>query len=46
MHLLVDTRKDISMIKLQADKMTKAIERAKAVRPRVRVISASERIYA
>ena len=33
------------MIKLQAAKMTKAIERAKTIRPRVRVISASERIY-
>jgi hypothetical protein len=33
------------MIKLQADKMTKAIQRAKAIRPRVTVISASERIY-
>ena len=33
------------MIKLEADKMTKAIERAKAARPRVRVISAAERTY-
>jgi len=33
------------MIKLQAGKMTKAIARAKAIRPRVRVISASERVY-
>ncbi|HEY7184174.1 MAG TPA: hypothetical protein VIC84_22255 [Blastocatellia bacterium] len=34
------------MIKLEANKMTKAIERAKAVRPRVRVINADARIYA
>jgi hypothetical protein len=34
------------MIKLEAAQMTKAIERAKAARPRVRVISASERTYA
>ena len=34
------------MIKLEADKMTKAIERAKTLRPRVRVISADERKYA
>ena len=33
------------MIKLEPNKMQKAIERAKAVRPRVRVINASERIY-
>jgi len=33
------------MIKLEPAKMTKAIERAKTIRPRVRVISASERIY-
>jgi len=33
------------MIKLQADKMTKAIERSKAQHPRVRVVSASERTY-
>ncbi|MCI0390332.1 MAG: hypothetical protein MOB07_16400 [Acidobacteria bacterium] len=33
------------MIKLQADKMTKAIERAKAIRPRVRVLSVAERTY-
>lgn len=33
------------MIKLETAKMTKAIERAKAIRPRVRVISADKRIY-
>jgi len=33
------------MIKLESSKMTKAIERAKAIRPRVTVISAAERIY-
>jgi uncharacterized Zn finger protein len=33
------------MIKLEAAQMTKAIERAKAARPRVRVISAAERTY-
>src|SRR5215813_13805298 len=33
------------MIKLQADKMQKAIERAKSIRPRVRVINADERAY-
>lgn len=33
------------MIKLETAKMTKAIERAKAVRPRVRVINAAERVY-
>ena len=33
------------MIKLESNKMQKAIERAKAVRPRVRVISADERTY-
>ena len=33
------------MIKLEPNKMQKAIERAKAVRPRVTVLSADERIY-
>src|SRR5262245_62340252 len=33
------------MIKLETNKMQKAIERAKAVRPRVTVISADERTY-
>jgi len=33
------------MIKLESNKMQKAIERAKAVRPRVTVISADERTY-
>lgn len=33
------------MIKLETSKMTKAIKRAKAIRPRVRVISAAERTY-
>src|SRR5262249_47000584 len=33
------------MIKLQTNKMQRAIERAKAVRPRVTVISADERTY-
>lgn len=33
------------MIKLEADKMTKAIERARAAHPKVRVISAADRIY-
>jgi hypothetical protein len=33
------------MIELQASKMTKAIERARAIRPRVTVISAAERAY-
>jgi uncharacterized Zn finger protein len=33
------------MIKLTAETMTKAIERAKAVRPRVRVLSATDRTY-
>src|SRR5262249_53890063 len=33
------------MIKLEPNKMQKAIERAKAVRPRVRVINADERTY-
>jgi hypothetical protein len=34
------------MIKLEAKTMTKAIERAKAIHPKVRVISASDRVYA
>jgi uncharacterized Zn finger protein len=34
------------MIKLETKTMTKAIERAKAIHPKVRVISASERVYA
>ena len=34
------------MLKLEAKSMTKAIERAKAAHPRVRVISADERKYA
>jgi len=34
------------MIKLESNKMQKAIERAKAVRPRVTVISVAERKYA
>jgi uncharacterized Zn finger protein len=34
------------MIRLEISKMTKAIERAKTVRPRVRVINADERTYA
>lgn len=34
------------MIKLEASKMTKAIERAKEVKPRVRVINADARTYA
>jgi len=34
------------MIKLEANQMTKAIERAKAARPKVRVISADNRTYA
>ena len=33
------------MIKLESNKMQKAIERAKAVRPRVRVINADDRTY-
>lgn len=33
------------MIKLETSKMIKAIERAKAVRPRVTVISADARVY-
>jgi len=33
------------MIKLESNKMQKAIERAKAVRPRVTVINADERTY-
>lgn len=33
------------MLKLEADKMQKAIERAKAVHPKVRVISADNRTY-
>lgn len=33
------------MIRLETSKMTKAIERAKAVRPRVRVVSAADRTY-
>src|SRR5262249_59230271 len=33
------------MIKLETDKMQKAIERSKAVRPHVRAISADERTY-
>src|SRR5215471_3963357 len=33
------------MINLEPNKMQEAIERAKAVRPRVRVISADERTY-
>ena len=33
------------MIKLEPAKMTKAIERAKTIRPRVRVISADKRVY-
>jgi hypothetical protein len=33
------------MIKLEQDKMTAAIERAKAVRPRVTVIDADNRVY-
>src|SRR5215470_13913454 len=33
------------MIKLETNKMQKAIERARAIRPRVRVINADERIY-
>src|SRR5262249_25769182 len=33
------------MIKLESRTMTKAIARAKAVRPRVRVVSADERVY-
>jgi len=33
------------MIKLEPNKMQKAIERAKAVRPRVTVINADDRIY-
>jgi uncharacterized Zn finger protein len=34
------------MIKLESKTMTRAIERAKAVHPKVRVISASDRVYA
>lgn len=34
------------MLKLEISKMTKAIERAKTLRPRVRVINADERTYA
>lgn len=34
------------MLKLEADKMKKAIERAKAVHPKVKVVNASERTYA
>jgi len=33
------------MIKLEISKMTKAIERARGLRPRVRVISAADRTY-
>ena len=33
------------MIKLESNKMQKAIERAKAVRPRVTVINADDRTY-
>jgi hypothetical protein len=33
------------MIKLESGNLTKAIERAKAVRPRVRVINSNERTY-
>jgi len=33
------------MIKLEPNKMQKAIERARAIRPRVTVINASERLY-
>lgn len=34
------------MIKLETKSMSKAIERAKAVHPKVRVISAADRVYA
>lgn len=34
------------MIKLESKTMTKAIERAKAIHPKVRVISATDRVYA
>ncbi len=34
------------MIKLETKSMIRAIERAKAVHPKVRVISASDRVYA
>lgn len=34
------------MLKLEADKMQKAIERAKNVHPKVRVVNAAERTYA
>lgn len=34
------------MIKLEADKMNKAIERAKVAHPKVRVVSAADRVYA
>lgn len=34
------------MIKLETKTMTKAIEKAKAVHPKVRVISAADRVYA
>src|SRR5262249_37367372 len=43
--LSVDNRKDTAMIKLESNKMQRAIDRAKAARPRVRVISADERTY-
>src|SRR5262245_4813077 len=45
MRLSVDNRKDTAMIKLESNKMQRAIERAKAVRPRVTVISADDRTY-
>src|SRR5262249_16998204 len=45
MRLSVDNRKDTAMIKLESNKMQRAIERAKAVRPRVTVINADERTY-
>src|SRR5262249_19467977 len=40
------TSREALMIKLETKTMTKAIERAKTIRPRVTVISASERKYA